>query len=307
MLHLLIVTHIKQRVIQWLKLAIVLIALYYVSTRIAQHAALFKDVVLSPDVYTLPLLVVVLLLPVNIAMETFRWKTLVRHVQHINFLTALKGVLSGFTTALASPNRMGEFVGRVLFMPEQYRVAAGIVSGIGGILQVLVTTLVALPILIFHDDIFQLVTSTDHLFPLLAVVVIIPFSILFIFPKSWLNAIKSATQIPGKRLSWAASFTIIRFTIYSIQLAILLSAFSSCGLAEALQCAVLVYFFVTVIPTFAWTEIVVRGTVSGIVAGALGISEEAAIISASLLWIVNVVVPAGFGAILLLVNRENGE
>ncbi len=300
-------THIKQRVIQWLKLAIVLIALYYVSTRIAQHAALFKDVVLSPDVYTLPLLVVVLLLPVNIAMETFRWKTLVRHVQHINFLTALKGVLSGFTTALASPNRMGEFVGRVLFMPEQYRVAAGIVSGIGGILQVLVTTLVALPILIFHDDIFQLVTSTDHLFPLLAVVVIIPFSILFIFPKSWLNAIKSATQIPGKRLSWAASFTIIRFTIYSIQLAILLSAFSSCGLAEALQCAVLVYFFVTVIPTFAWTEIVVRGTVSGIVAGALGISEEAAIISASLLWIVNVVVPAGFGAILLLVNRENGE
>jgi hypothetical protein len=301
------VTHIKQRVIQWLKLAIVLIALYYVSTRIAQHAALFKDVVLSPDVYTLPLLVVVLLLPVNIAMETFRWKTLVRHVQHINFLTALKGVLSGFTTALASPNRMGEFVGRVLFMPEQYRVAAGIVSGIGGILQVLVTTLVALPILIFHDDIFQLVTSTDHLFPLLAVVVIIPFSILFIFPKSWLNAIKSATQIPGKRLSWAASFTIIRFTIYSIQLAILLSAFSSCGLAEALQCAVLVYFFVTVIPTFAWTEIVVRGTVSGIVAGALGISEEAAIISASLLWIVNVVVPAGFGAILLLVNRENGE
>jgi hypothetical protein len=202
---------------------------------------------------------------------------------------------------------MGEFVGRVLFMPEQYRVAAGIVSGIGGILQVLVTTLVALPILIFHDDIFQLVTSTDHLFPLLAVVVIIPFSILFIFPKSWLNAIKSATQIPGKRLSWAASFTIIRFTIYSIQLAILLSAFSSCGLAEALQCAVLVYFFVTVIPTFAWTEIVVRGTVSGIVAGALGISEEAAIISASLLWIVNVVVPAGFGAILLLVNRENGE
>lgn len=307
MLHLLIVTHIKQRVIQWLKLAIVLIALYYVSTRIAQHAALFKDVVLSPDVYTLPLLVVVLLLPVNIAMETFRWKTLVRHVQHINFLTALKGVLSGFTTALASPNRMGEFVGRVLFMPEQYRVAAGIVSGIGGILQVLVTTLVALPILIFHDDIFQLVTSTDHLFPLLAVVVIIPFSILFIFPKSWLNAIKSATQIPGKRLSWAASFTIIRFTIYSIQLAILLSAFSSCGLAEALQCAVLVYFFVTVIPTFAWTEIVVRGTVSGIVAGVLGISEEAAIISASLLWIVNVVVPAGFGAILLLVNRENGE
>jgi hypothetical protein len=301
------VTHIKQRVIQWLKLAIVLIALYYVSTRIAQHAALFKDVVLSPDVYTLPLLVVVLLLPVNIAMETFRWKTLVRHVQHINFLTALKGVLSGFTTALASPNRMGEFVGRVLFMPEQYRVAAGIVSGIGGILQVLVTTLVALPILIFHDDIFQLVTSTDHLFPLLAVVVIIPFSILFIFPKSWLNAIKSATQIPGKRLSWAASFTIIRFTIYSIQLAILLSAFSSCGLAEALQCAVLVYFFVTVIPTFAWTEIVVRGTVSGIVAGVLGISEEAAIISASLLWIVNVVVPAGFGAILLLVNRENGE
>jgi hypothetical protein len=307
LLHLLIVTHIKQRVIQWLKLAIVLIALYYVSTRIAQHAALFKDVVLSPDVYTLPLLVVVLLLPVNIAMETFRWKTLVRHVQHINFLTALKGVLSGFTTALASPNRMGEFVGRVLFLPEQYRVAAGIVSGIGGILQVLVTTLVALPILIFHDDIFQLVTSTDHLFPLLAVVVIIPFSILFIFPKSWLNAIKSATQIPGKRLSWAASFTFIRFTIYSIQLAILLSAFSSCGLAEALQCAVLVYFFVTVIPTFAWTEIVVRGTVSGIVAGALGISEEAAIISASLLWIVNVVVPAGFGAILLLVNRENGE
>jgi len=307
LLHLLIVTHIKQRVIQWLKLAIVLIALYYVSTRIAQHAALFKDVVLSPDVYTLPLLAVVLLLPVNIALETFRWKTLVRHVQPINFLTALKGVLSGFTTALASPNRMGEFVGRVLFLSEQHRVAAGIVSGIGGIMQVLVTTLVALPVLIFHHDIFQLVTSTDHLFPLLALAVIIPLSVLFVFPKSWLNAIKSATQIPGKRLSWAAFITFLRFTIYSIQLAILLSAFSYCGFTEALQCAVLVYFFVTAIPTFAWTEIVVRGTVSGIVAGALGISEEAAIISASLLWIVNVVVPAGLGAILLLVNRENGE
>jgi hypothetical protein len=301
------VTHIKQHVIRWLKLAIVLIASYYVSTRITQHSALFADVVWSPGISVLPFLLVIFLLPVNIALETIRWKTLMAHIQQISFLTALKGVLSGFTTALVSPNRMGEFVGRVLFLREQHRVAAGIVSGIGGMLQGLITAFAALPLLIIHKNIFYLITSTSHLLPLLVVAIVIPMLVLFVFPKSWLNVVKNAAQIPRQRLFLAAALTLLRFIVYTIQLAIFLAAFSTCSFLEALQCGVLVYFFVTVIPTFAWTEIVVRGTVSGIVAGALGLSAEAAIVAASLLWIINVVVPAGIGALFLLINREGGS
>lgn len=300
-------THIKQRVIRWLKLAIVLIALYYVSTRITQHAGLFANVVHAPDNYALPLLFVILLLPINIMLETLRWKTLVWHIQPITLSTALKGVLSGFTTALASPNRMGEFVGRVLFLSEQHRVAAGIVSGIGGLLQGLITAAIAVPLLYFHNDLLQYITSTAYLLPLLAVALIIPLLVLVIFPKSWLNVIKNATRIQLKRLFLAALLTLFRFVVYASQLAILISTLSSCSIVEAFQCAVMVYFFVTVIPTFAWTEIVVRGTVSGIVAGMLGLSSDAAIVSAFMLWIINVAVPAGFGAILLLFNREETE
>src|ERR1044071_1101258 len=76
----------------------------------------------SPLVWNLVL--VILLMILNWAIEAFKWKLTIEKVQEISFLTAFKAVLSGLSFSVTTPNRIGEYLGRVLYMKEGKRINA---------------------------------------------------------------------------------------------------------------------------------------------------------------------------------------
>ena len=67
---------------------------------------------------------VILLAFVNWGLEARKWQVLVKPVQDMNFLRAYKSVLSGLTLSLNTPNRMGEYGGRILYIKEGGRLKA---------------------------------------------------------------------------------------------------------------------------------------------------------------------------------------
>ena len=85
------------------------------------------------------LLLAVLLIFVNWGVETWKWKLLVGSVRRIGFFTAYKAVLSGISFSVALPNRIGEYIGRMMYQPEGGRLKIISLAIVGSIAQLLAT------------------------------------------------------------------------------------------------------------------------------------------------------------------------
>src|SRR6478672_2867435 len=84
------------------------------------------------------LIAVVLLMGANWSVEAAKWKILVTVIRPVTFRQAFKAVLSGLSFSMAMPNRMGEYAGRVLYLPEGSRFKAVPVSVAGSLSQLLI-------------------------------------------------------------------------------------------------------------------------------------------------------------------------
>ena len=59
---------------------------------------------------------VIFLVFINWGFEARKWQLLVKPIQRMDFLTAYKSVLSGVTLSINTPNRIGEYGGRILYI-----------------------------------------------------------------------------------------------------------------------------------------------------------------------------------------------
>jgi len=78
---------------------------------------------------------------VNWGIEARKWQLLMMPVQVMSFIHAFKSVLCGVTLSLNTPNRIGEYAGRVLFVEEGKRLTAVSLSIAGGIAQLIITVM----------------------------------------------------------------------------------------------------------------------------------------------------------------------
>ena len=82
---------------------------------------------------------VISLVFVNWGIEARKWQVLLRTLQQVSFFTAYKSVLSGVTLSINTPNRIGEYGGRILYVQEGKRIKAISLSIAGSISQLIIT------------------------------------------------------------------------------------------------------------------------------------------------------------------------
>ena len=76
---------------------------------------------------------------VNWSLEALKWKLLISPLESISYKTSLKGIFSGITMSIFTPNRVGEFAGRVFFLEKADKIQASIMSLIGSLMQLVIT------------------------------------------------------------------------------------------------------------------------------------------------------------------------
>ncbi len=84
-------------------------------------------------------LIVVLLMVANWSIEAKKWQLAVASIYHINFMKAFKAILSGVAFSVTMPNRIGEYLGRMLYMPEGNRLKSISVTLVSSLSQLYVT------------------------------------------------------------------------------------------------------------------------------------------------------------------------
>ena len=78
-----------------------------------------------------------LLIAVNWGLEAWKWMISVRTFYPVKFLQAFKAVLSGVSFSVTMPNRVGEYLGRIVYLPEGNRLKTISVTLVGSFAQLL--------------------------------------------------------------------------------------------------------------------------------------------------------------------------
>ena len=99
-----------------------------------------------------PVLWALALVPLNWGLEAWKWHRLARHLEPVTFGRSLRAVLVGLTLGFATPNRVGDYAGRILelksrrvsalgavFLGRYCQLVATVLAGVAGLLYFLLT------------------------------------------------------------------------------------------------------------------------------------------------------------------------
>ena len=262
---------------------------------------------------------VFILMLANWSIETFKWKLAVQKVQRINFFTAFKAVLSGISFSVTTPNRVGEYLGRVLYMGDGNRLKAISLTITGSISQLIVTLYMGLTgMIVLRSSIenAQLLTSFWFDTLLYGGIAVALFLTVFYFRLSWL--VRWIDRLPSsRRYAWLIetleefnatlllqimSLSALRFIVFIIQYYLLFQLFDvDVSLWQGWWATSVSFLVMAVIPTIAlFTDLGVRGKVSLLLVGLFSQNSLGISLAAASIWFINLIIPALAGSLLIL-------
>lgn len=285
--------------------------------------------------FLIALLVVLLMMLLNWGVEAMKWKYLIRKIEHISLLTSFKATLTGVAVSSFTPNRIGDYLGRVFILEKGNRIQGVLITIIGSVSQFLITFILgSLGIAFF---VFQCKVPIseylgislrlfDFLYAGLGIVTVSLYvlSILLFLNVSLITGLirKIVKKPRGKAAKYLETFTFytprelinvllfsaLRFFFFSLQFYILLRVFNvPVPLWNGLIIIAMIFFVVTVVPTVAITELGIRGSIAVFLLNTYfeqeymslsGIAPGAFAASSSL-WLINLAIPALMGAIFV--------
>jgi hypothetical protein len=250
----------------------------------------------------------------NWGLEAWKWKWLVAPIVRVPFGRAFVATLAGTTVGLFTPNRVGEFVGRVLFLAPEHRVAASMATILGSIAQFVVTLTVGLLFALpFHR---RLSIPDLWYYPTLTLGTVVALSVfVFYFKPELLRrliALIPGAQRFGKELDLLAGYTqrrlmvalmlsAVRYVVFTAQFVLALELFSEGLVLEAVSAVPVIFLLTTLAPTMLLTELGVRGSVATVVL--YGRVATGVLLASTVIWLVNLVIPAIIGSLILLIAR----
>ena len=264
----------------------------------------------------------VLLMMVNWAIESLKWKMLVSHVQKVSFFTAVKAVLTGLSFSMFVPNGIGEYFGRIVYMREGNRLRSISVTIVGSISQVLVTIVAGCAALIYlrgHAWKQLLQTQGFNSFWLDCVLYMIAMTIgvvAFIYYRlSWLTAlvekipfvykyryfIQTLEIFHWKELTRILALSVIRYGVFIVQYLLMLHIFNVQVYWLDAVCTTSVLFLVLVIlPTIPVADLGIRGETGLQLFGVLTKNAGGIVFTAAGIWLLNIIIPAIAGTLFIL-------
>ncbi|MBL0067173.1 MAG: flippase-like domain-containing protein [Chitinophagaceae bacterium] len=264
------------------------------------------------------LIAVVVLMIANWSIEAIKWKISVKPIQQISFLKAFRAVLSGVSFSVSTPNRVGEYLGRVLYMDEGNRLKTISITIVGSISQLIITVLMGcIGLIVLRNEIIgsQLISPLWFKVTLYGVIGVLSGLLLFYFRLSWL--IKWVDRLPGSNrfaylikaledFDTALLFRLlllsaVRFVVFIIQYYLLFQLFEvSISWWECLWSVSITFFVLAVIPSFAIADIGLRGEVGIKLIGLFTLNHLGVLFSTITIWFINLIVPAVIGSLLIL-------
>ncbi|MFZ1786192.1 MAG: hypothetical protein WAU23_13385 [Ferruginibacter sp.] len=264
--------------------------------------------------------VVIAFVFVNWGMEARKWQILMKALQPISFCTAYKAVLCGVTFSLNTPNRIGEYGGRILFVNEGNRLKAVTLSVAGGMAQLIITMLMGCLGLTY---LLITMNATDSLMGISVFWIRIflygsffgtAVFIFFFFRMNWFIRLLGKLPYAGrfskyinvletfdaKILLRLLSVSLFRYIVFVLQYIFMLQLLQvEQNIWIGFWMVTVMFWILAIIPSFAIAELGIRGTVAKTLFAYS--SNTLGILTATFgIWFINLFIPALIGSLLIL-------
>lgn len=257
-----------------------------------------------------------LLMPLNWVLESIKWKFLISKFEKISFFTSIKAVLSGLTTSVFTPNRVGEFVGRIMFISPENRIKATVSTILGSYSQILITLLIgAISVFIIDKGIINFIDENNIIKWIFILVTVISFIIFFKlrivlslsrkFNFKKLNDIfKILDNYTFSDLLKVIFLSLFRYIVFFSQFYLLLNFFNvNISFINSFIVVGIFYLFLMFVPTFVLSEPGVRISTSIIVFTYYVNDISLIVYTVSLLWLINIVFPTILGTLFFVIQK----
>ena len=264
------------------------------------------------------LVAVLALMILNWSIEAVKWKISVSRIQQVSFTKALKAILSGVSFSVSTPNRVGEYLGRVLYMDEGNRLKTISITIVSSISQLLITLLMgATGLIILRPGIEAAGLITQMwmnviMWGTIGAVLVVS---LFYFRLPWL--IRWVDRLPGiKRFVYLLraledfsatlllrllSLSLLRFIVFIVQYYLLFHLFNvDISWWQVFWTISVSFLVMAAIPTIAIAELAQRGKVVTTIVGLYSVNGLGMTFATAGIWFINLILPAIAGSLLIL-------
>lgn len=250
------------------------------------------------------LVVCLVLMPLNLLLEAWKWQTLLKPVEVIGIGEAMRQVCYGMAGAFVTPYRIGDYPARVLLLRDKsHYVPAMTLAVVGSVALTAVILMLGIPAFALSFTDFQGYFTENGQTYLWLVSLLLGVVLLVL----------ALVPFMGKRYGIKYSDcgiillqSLLRYFCFCLQLWLILYA---CGVALSPMVSIvsipLYYLFVTVTPNMPIADVGIRGAWAVFVFGQYMHDVQASIILATTcLWVINTLLPVLFGAVGVRCSRS---
>jgi hypothetical protein len=257
---------------------------------------------------------------VNWGIEALKWKEAMKIASPVTLNKGLKAVFSGNALAFFTPNRTGEFFGRMIYVKKGERMRSIPLTILCSMAQLMVTLFAGVAGLIYIGNKITGRFGSDvtlwlniGMYAVLAAAIVLTifyFRIHFLarwmagrrWAASWNNHLVVLEDVNATILTSILSLSVARYIVFIIQYYLLFSVFGiDVNWWQAFWAVSVVFLVIAVVPSMGFlSELGIRWQ-AGIQVVQLFSSNITGIFATSLsIWIINLVIPALIGGIMLL-------
>jgi hypothetical protein len=296
-----------------IKLVFGLALLFFIVWKVWNEPVLeeLRSITLTNDSLLL-ILFVIALMPLNWLLESSKFKFLMSNTQFLSWKGSLLSVLAGVSTGIMTPNRIGNFIGRTIYVSHELKRKAVFVTLHANLAQFLATVIFGtIGLAIFGWSRMDL---PPYLIEILSGICLLLGLVLYARPSWALKIIpdklisertsEAVVNIDQSRfdVKLAALFlSLLRYLIFLLQFCLLLLAFHDPVLDVEMVAAIAVVFLITtLIPSPFMGKLFVREASALFVLSVFSIPSTIILLAAFLLWFINLAIPSLFGAWVLI-------
>jgi len=301
-----------------IKISILVLAFWFIVNKLTNNNDLndFQKLIqnLSPESVYGTLSIVFLFMLLNWFLEALKWKFLVRPIQRISTWKAVQSVFCGLTIAVFTPNRIGEYGGRVFFLAPRKRVFGIAAMAVGAIGQMVITNILgALAIVWFVWKFMEIGFWLNQALFFIAVLFSL-FFIIFFFNIHWLYRLLSSirflkkfrkffrifSRYRKKALLKVFLFSLARFAVFTAQYCLLITLLlPGLPLFPMVMMIFILFFIQSALPSLDLLDIGVRSMTAAYFFSYLTDQEIAIMASTACVWFVNLIIPAVLGSVFV--------
>jgi uncharacterized membrane protein YbhN (UPF0104 family) len=295
----------------------------FVEKKLQDIPGIYNRIMEMENIRLMSALILFLML-LNWGLESLKWQILIGKIEKISFFRSFKAVMTGVSVSLFTPNRTGDYLGRVFILEKGNHIEGILITLIGSFAQVIITVCAGLFAVLSFLGHYPLGNYHMPDFLLYGLILLIPaivfLIILFYFNinlvsellrrflpgkwEKWADYTRVFSLYNTKELLWNLLLSLARYLVFSTQFFLLLRIFGAAlPVSQAFILIPVIYLVMAIIPTIALADLGIRGTVSMFIIGLYfekaGTGNPdigfAILTASSLLWFVNLIIPAVMG------------